>query len=61
MTDGRHLEKTQIGHPNPKKCSKSQFLKHPRWRMAAILKIVKWQYLRNRLADFDEILHDGTY
>jgi len=26
-----------------------------------ILKIEKSQYLRNRLADFDEILHDGTY
>jgi len=29
--------------------------------MATILKIEKLQYLINRLADFDEILHDGTY
>jgi len=29
--------------------------------MAAILKIKKSRYLRNRLADFDEISRDGTY
>jgi len=34
---------------------------NPRWRTAAILKIEKSRYLRNRLADFDEILHEGTY
>jgi len=29
--------------------------------MAAILKIEKLRYVQNRLADFDEILHDDTY
>ena len=33
---------------------------NPRWRTAAILKTVKSPYLRNRLADFDEIWHDGA-
>jgi len=32
---------THIGYPNPKKCSKSQFLKNPTWRTAAILNNVK--------------------
>jgi len=29
--------------------------------MAAMLKIEKSQYLKNRLGNFDEILHDDTY
>jgi len=29
--------------------------------MATILKIKKMQYLQNRLADFDEILHNDAH
>ena len=32
-----------------------------RWRTAAILKIEKSRYLRNRLFDFDEIVHYDAY
>jgi len=34
---------------------KIQKFKNSRWRTAAMLKIEKSRYLRNRLADFDEI------
>jgi len=47
--------------PNAKKCSKNQFLTNPRWRTAPILKIDTLRYLRSRLANFEEILHSGTY
>ena len=39
----------------------NQKFKNPWWQTAAILKIEKSRYLVNRLADCDEILHDGTY
>jgi len=41
--------------------TKNWKISNPRWRTAAILKIEKSRYLRNWLADFDEILHDGSY
>jgi len=46
---------THIGPPNPKECSKNQFLTNPRWRTATILKIEKLRCLQKRLADFAEI------
>ena len=39
---------------------KSNFT-NPRWRTAAILRIVKSPYLCSRLTDFDEIWHDDAY
>jgi len=35
--------------------------RNPTWRTAAILKIVKSQYLCNRLTDFDEIRNSDAY
>ena len=35
--------------------------KLPRWRTAAILKMIKSSYLCNRLTDFDEIWHGDAY
>jgi len=35
--------------------------KTPRWRMAAILKMIKSSYLCNSLTDFDEIWHGDAY
>ena len=36
-------------------------IKNPRWRTAAILKIVKSPYLSEKLFDFDEIWYTTAY
>jgi len=50
-----------IRPPNLMVDQKLKKIENTRWQMAAILKIEKLQYLQNFLADFDEILRDGTY
>ena len=50
-----------ISPPNPMGKQKFKKCENPRWRTATILKILKSQYLINRLADLDEILQDHTY
>jgi len=35
--------------------TKLHFFQNPRWRTAAILKIIKSPYLSEKLSDFDEI------
>ena len=42
-------------HVNKGYGTKKSNFKNPRWRMAAILKIVKSPYLSEKLSDFDEI------
>jgi len=46
--------------PPPDGLPKIKKNENPRWQTVAILKIEKSRYLRNRLADFDKILHDDT-
>jgi len=51
---------THIGPPNPKECSKNQFLKNPRRRTAAILKNVKCDIsaaIQPILMKFGTIIH----
>jgi len=48
-------------HLSPLNLMGNQKFQNPRWRTSAILKVEKSRYIIRRLADFDKILHYGTF